>query len=39
MEAEEYEKQGRLGNTYHVNEVRWARGGHGGVGAALEYMK
>jgi len=33
MEEEEHEKQGRPGNTYHVNDVRWTRGGRrrGGV--------
>ena len=33
-ETEEREKRGRPGNTYHVNDVRWMRGGHrrgGGV--------
>ena len=27
MEAEEREKRGRPGNTYHVNDVWWTRGG------------
>ena len=30
MEAEEREKQGRPGNTYDVNDVRWTQGGHRG---------
>ena len=32
MEAEEREKLGRSGNTYHVNDVRWTRGGRRGGG-------
>ena len=42
MEVEERQKKtknknnnkkirGRPGNNYHVNDVWWARGGHGGV--------
>ena len=27
--VEEHEKWGRLGNTYHVNEVQWTYGGRG----------
>ena len=27
MEAEEHEKRGMLRNIYHVNDVRWTRGG------------
>ena len=30
MEAKEHEKRGRPGNTYHMFDVRWTRGGHGG---------
>ena len=26
------EKRGRPGNTYHVNDVQWTRGGRGGGG-------
>ena len=32
MEAEEREKRGRPGNTYHVNDVWWTRGGRRGGG-------
>ena len=32
---EEREKRGRLGNTYHVNDVRWTRGGRREGGARL----
>ena len=35
-EAEEREKRGRPGNTYHVNDVRWTRGGRRGGGARLQ---
>jgi len=35
-EAEEREKRGRPGNTYHVNDVRWTRGGRRG-GAVPNY--
>ena len=44
MEAEEREKQGRPGNTYHVNDVRWIRcgcgrgGGGGGGGFPISGM-
>ena len=31
-EAEEREKRGRPGNTYHVNDVWWTRGGRRGGG-------
>jgi len=34
-EVEEREKRGRSGNTYHVNDVRWTRGGRRGGGARL----
>ena len=30
------EKRGRPGNTYHVNDVRWTQGGHGGGSAHLQ---
>jgi len=29
MEAEEREKRGRPGNTYHMNDVWWTYGGRG----------
>ena len=29
-------KRGRPGNTYHVNDVRWTRGGRRGGGAQLQ---
>ena len=29
-------KRGRPGNTYHVNDVRWTRGGHRGGGVQLQ---
>ena len=35
-EAEEREKRGRPGNTYHVNDVRWTRGGRRGGGVRLQ---
>ena len=40
MEAEGCEKQGRPGNTYHVNDVRWMRGGcrEGGVTSLIHQM-
>ena len=28
------QKQGRPRNTYHMNDVRWTQGGHGGGGGA-----
>ena len=34
-EVEEHEKWERPGNTYHVNDVRWARGGCRGGSAQL----
>ena len=39
MEAEEREKQGRLGNTYHVNNIRWTRGREGGGGGGVPHYK
>ena len=30
-------KWGRLGNTYHVNDVRWTRGGRRGVVPDYKY--
>ena len=30
------EKWGRLGNTYHENDVRWTRGGHREEGSTLK---
>ena len=38
MEAEECEKLGRPGNTYHVNDIRWMRSGRR-EGSAVKYMK
>ena len=35
-EAEEREKRGRPGNTYHVNDVRWTRGGCRGGGVRIQ---
>ena len=32
------EKQGRPGNTYHVNNVKWMRGGRGGGGVHNQIM-
>ena len=34
-EVEEHEKRERPGNTYHVNDVRWTRGGHRGGGVRI----
>ena len=36
MEAEEREKWGRPGNTYHVNDVWWMRSGHRGGGVHVQ---
>ena len=36
MEAGEQRKDGRPGNTYHMNEIRWTQGGHRGGGAQLQ---
>ena len=38
MAAEEREKRGRPGNTYHVNDVRWTRCGRRGGGARLQVL-
>jgi len=32
MHMEARKKWGRAGNTYHVNDVRWTRGGRRGGG-------
>ena len=29
---EKQQKRGRLGNTYHINDVWWTQGRHGGGG-------
>ena len=39
-EAEERRENGEdLGTSYHVNDVRWTRGGRGGEGSAFKYME
>ena len=35
MEAEEQQKQGRSGNTNHMNDVRWTQGGYAGEGSTF----
>ena len=37
MKAEERKKQGRPGNTYNVNDVRWTRGGCRGAVPDYKY--